>query len=171
MVSPLVRQTVPPAKAAGFSAVGAAMQVDEQVLGLMVLTHERGNRFGGEAKRLTEIFASQAAIIIENNDLYQRAQEQAWVSTALLQVAEATRQLQTLPEVLESVVRVAPLVAGVSACAIWLQDTVAPDAYHLANLYGFAEVDAQFGLAENLPLIIDEVVLEEGRATLQGTIR
>jgi hypothetical protein len=34
-----------------------------------------------------------------------------------------------------------------------------------------AEVDAQFSLAENLPLIIDEVVLKEGRATVQGVIR
>ncbi len=34
-----------------------------------------------------------------------------------------------------------------------------------------AEINAQFGLAENLPLIIDELVLEEGKATVRGTIR
>lgn len=34
-----------------------------------------------------------------------------------------------------------------------------------------AEIDAQFGLAQNLPLVIDELQLEEGRATVQGTIR
>lgn len=34
-----------------------------------------------------------------------------------------------------------------------------------------AEVDSQFSLAQDLPLIIDEVVLEEGRATVRGTIR
>jgi hypothetical protein len=34
-----------------------------------------------------------------------------------------------------------------------------------------AEIDAQFSLAQDLPLIIDELVLETGRATARGTIR
>ena len=34
-----------------------------------------------------------------------------------------------------------------------------------------AEVDAQFSLAQDLPLIVDELVLEEGRAIVRGTIR
>jgi hypothetical protein len=34
-----------------------------------------------------------------------------------------------------------------------------------------AEIDAQFGLAQDLPLVIDELHLEEGQATVQGTIR
>jgi hypothetical protein len=34
-----------------------------------------------------------------------------------------------------------------------------------------SEVDAQFSLAQDLPLIIDELVLEEGSATVRGTIR
>lgn len=34
-----------------------------------------------------------------------------------------------------------------------------------------AEIDAQFGLAQDLPLVIDELQLEEGQAIVQGTIR
>jgi hypothetical protein len=34
-----------------------------------------------------------------------------------------------------------------------------------------AEIDAQFSLAQDLPLIIDELALKEGRATVRGTIR
>ena len=34
-----------------------------------------------------------------------------------------------------------------------------------------AEIDAQFSLAQNLPLIIDELILETGKATVRGTIR
>jgi hypothetical protein len=34
-----------------------------------------------------------------------------------------------------------------------------------------AEIDAQFSLAQDLPLIIDELNLEEGVATIRGTIR
>ncbi len=33
------------------------------------------------------------------------------------------------------------------------------------------EIDDQFRLAQNLPLIIDDLVLEEGRGTMWGTIR
>ncbi len=34
-----------------------------------------------------------------------------------------------------------------------------------------SEIDAQFALAQHLPVIIDELVLEEGKATVRGTIR
>ncbi len=34
-----------------------------------------------------------------------------------------------------------------------------------------AEIDAQFSLAQDLPLIIDELTLETGKATVRGTIR
>jgi hypothetical protein len=34
-----------------------------------------------------------------------------------------------------------------------------------------AEIDSQFDLAQDLPLIIEEVMLEEGKATVWGTIR
>jgi hypothetical protein len=34
-----------------------------------------------------------------------------------------------------------------------------------------AEIDAQFSLAQNLPVIIDALILEKGRATVRGTIR
>lgn len=34
-----------------------------------------------------------------------------------------------------------------------------------------SEIDAQFALAQNLPIVIDELILEEGKATVRGTIR
>jgi hypothetical protein len=34
-----------------------------------------------------------------------------------------------------------------------------------------SEIDAQFALAQDLPVVIDELVLEEGKAIVQGTIR
>ncbi len=34
-----------------------------------------------------------------------------------------------------------------------------------------SQIDAQFALAENLPIIVDELVLEEDMATVRGTIR
>lgn len=48
-------------------------------------------------------------------------------------------------------------VAGV-AVPVFVQDRIQ------------AEIDAQFSLAQNLPLIIEEVVLEKGKATVRGRI-
>lgn len=103
-------------------ALGAVLKVDDNTLGVLVLVDQEPGRFGDESRRLAEIFASQAAIVIENTELYHKAKQQAWVSTALLQVAEATRNLQTLPEILQAVTRLSALIVGVEACAVLLYD-------------------------------------------------
>jgi serine phosphatase RsbU (regulator of sigma subunit) len=71
---------------------------------------------------MTAAFASYAAVAIENARLYQRAQEQAYISTVLLQVAEATQSLVALDEVLDTVVRLVPMLVGVERCALFLWD-------------------------------------------------
>lgn len=127
----------------GHSAVGAALTVDENVLGVLVLVHRKPNRFGHEACKLIEIFAGQAAIVIENTDLYHKARKQAWMSTALLQVAQATRNLQTLDEVLSAVTRISPMIAGVDACAIFLRHE-ADQIHYCAATYGLSDVEQVF---------------------------
>jgi hypothetical protein len=71
---------------------------------------------------MTAAFASYAAVAIENTRLYQSAQEQAAISTVMLQVAEAARLLDTLDEVLETVANLVPLLVGVDRCALLLWD-------------------------------------------------
>ena len=46
----------------------------------------------GEVELITT-FASQAAVAIDNARRYTAQREQAWISTALLQVAEATARV------------------------------------------------------------------------------
>jgi serine phosphatase RsbU (regulator of sigma subunit) len=82
-------------------------------------------------------FASYAAVAIENTRLYQTAQEQAYVSTVLLQVAEATQSLVTLDEVLETVVRLVPMLAGVNRCALFLWDE-SDELFAPLTAYGFS---------------------------------
>ena len=67
-------------------------------------------------------FASYASVAIENARLYEAAHDQAWVSTVLLQVAEATQDLTTLNELLSTVVHITPMLAGVTACAVYMLD-------------------------------------------------
>jgi len=125
---PLVRTSSDPAEplgttlglAADYSAIAAPLRAGDQRLGLLTLVHQRPNRYGPESRAMTAAFASYAAVAIENTRLYQRAQEQAYISTVLLEVAEATQSLTRLEDVLDTVVRLMPMLVGVERCAVFL---------------------------------------------------
>jgi serine phosphatase RsbU (regulator of sigma subunit) len=92
---------------------------------------------------MTAAFASYAAVAIENARLYQRAQERAYISTVLLQVAQATQSLVTLDEVLDTVVRMMPMLVGVERCALFLWDESA-DAFLSIGACGLGEQQRAF---------------------------
>ena len=103
-----------------YSAIAAPLHAGERRLGLLALAHHSPGRYGTESQAMTAAFASYAAVAIENTRLYQEAQEMARISTVMLQVAEATRSLSTLDQVLETVVHLVPMLVGVERCAILL---------------------------------------------------
>ena len=103
-----------------YSAIAAPLRSGDRQLGLLTMAHRTPGRYGPESRAMTDAFASHAAVAIENTRLYQAAQEQAYVSTVLLQVAEATQAQTTLDEVLETVVRLVPMVTVVERCALLL---------------------------------------------------
>lgn len=71
---------------------------------------------------MTTTFASYASVAIENARLYEATHDQAWVSTVLLQVAEATQSITDIDELLATVVQITPLLVGVNACAFMMWD-------------------------------------------------
>lgn len=105
-----------------YSAIAAPLRTGSETLGILTLLHHSPGRYGSEARAMTAAFASYAAVAIENTRLYEAAHEQVWVSTVLLQVAEATQSLTDLAELLATVVRITPMLVGVNACAIYLLD-------------------------------------------------
>ena len=107
---------------ADYSAVAAALHVGDKRLGLLTLLHHTANRYGSEASAMTAAFASYASVAIQNARLFESAHEQIWVSTVLLQVAEATQSLDDLNELLATVVNITPTLVGVKACAIYLAE-------------------------------------------------
>ncbi len=125
---PTVRRSTDPPEPLGaalsfdpdYSAIAAPLRAGDRRLGLLTLVHHTPNRYGSESRAMTAAFASYAAVAIENTRLYQRAQEQAYISTVLLQVAEATQSLTTLDEVLDTVTRLMPMLAGVERCVLFL---------------------------------------------------
>ncbi|MEJ2706537.1 MAG: GAF domain-containing protein [Anaerolineales bacterium] len=104
------------------SAIAAPLRVGEQTLGLLSLAHHTSGRYGTESRVMTTAFASYAAVAIQNTRLYEAAHEQAWVSTVLLQVSEATQTVTNLNELLATVVRITPMLVGVKACALYMLD-------------------------------------------------
>ncbi len=105
-----------------YSALAAPLRVGSQMLGVLVLAHRTSGRYGSEARAMGSAFASYAAVAIENTRMYEAAHEQAWVSTVLLQVAEATQSQTNLNELLNTVIRITPMLAGVKACLLYILD-------------------------------------------------
>jgi serine phosphatase RsbU (regulator of sigma subunit) len=100
---------------------------------------------------MTSTFASYAAVAIENNRLYTASQEQAWVSTVMLQITEAAQSLGTIEELLETVVRITPMLAGVQSTYVYLYDA-ASQSFNLKSWYGLdASQEERLQLESILP--------------------
>lgn len=105
-----------------YSAIAAPLRAGNMALGVLTLTHHTPGRYGAESQAMTATFASYAAVAIENVKLYEATHDQAWVSTVLLQVAEATQSITDIDELLSTVVQITPLLVGVNACALMMWD-------------------------------------------------
>lgn len=121
---------------ADYSSIAAALRAGDRPLGVITLSHHTPGRYGHESQAITATFASYAAVAIENARLYDSAQEQAYASAALLQVAQTVANSNSLEETIGSIVRITPILVGVKACGIYLwQD----DLFRPAQGYGFPD--------------------------------
>ncbi|MBI5823697.1 MAG: GAF domain-containing protein [Chloroflexi bacterium] len=145
---PIIRRVDEPIWPAGlaagydgnYSSIAAPLRVGDRPLGVLALAHHTSGRYGHEAQSITTTFASYAAVAIENARLYDSAQEQAYASAALLQVAQAVVSLSDLEEILSSVTRIMPILVGVKRVALYRWDAkrLSFTASH-AHAYGFSE--------------------------------
>ncbi|UCC64321.1 MAG: GAF domain-containing protein [Anaerolineae bacterium] len=137
------------------SGIGVPLLIQEESLGGFLLVSERPGFYTSEDLQVAFTFAGQAALAVENARLYAAQQEEAWVSTALLQVAEAVSSLNTLDEILDTVARITPILAGVDRCAILLWDEGA-GVFVPIQQYGLGsrEADLFWQLRLSLPAIV-----------------
>jgi GAF domain-containing protein len=105
-----------------YSAIAAPLRIGDRLLGVLSLVHRTPGRYGSEAQAMSAAFASYSAVAIENARLYEDAHEQAWISTVLLQVANATQSVDDLPQLLDTVIRITPMLTGVKACLLYILD-------------------------------------------------
>jgi serine phosphatase RsbU (regulator of sigma subunit)/putative methionine-R-sulfoxide reductase with GAF domain/anti-sigma regulatory factor (Ser/Thr protein kinase) len=104
------------------STIAAALRIGDQAVGVLTLSHHTPGRYGSEALAMVTTFASYAAVAIENARLYDSAQEQAYASAALLQVAQAAASLSDLDEILGTIVRILPILVGVERALVYSWD-------------------------------------------------
>jgi sigma-B regulation protein RsbU (phosphoserine phosphatase) len=124
---PVIRQPTDPiwplGRAAHFpndySSLAAPLRVGNQPVGIIALAHHDRGRYGHEARAMAATFASYAAVAIENARLYDSAQEQAYASAALLQVAQAVASPADLDDILSSILRIMPILLGVARAALY----------------------------------------------------
>ena len=83
-------------------------------------------------------------VAIENTRLYDTAQEQAYASAALLQVAQAVVSLNDLDEILETIIRIMPILVGVERAALYQWDA-GKENFYPSEQYGlFDEQEEDF---------------------------
>ncbi|MBX3064006.1 MAG: GAF domain-containing protein [Anaerolineae bacterium] len=100
----------------------APLQVGGKEIGTLAVDRFGPDHFNAEDVEIINTFANQAGVAIQNAQLYTAQKEEAWVSTALLQVAEATSRSTNLDEVLSTVAQITPLLAGVEWCIVFLSE-------------------------------------------------
>jgi phosphoserine phosphatase RsbU/P len=121
-----------------YSSIAAPLRVGDRPLGVLTLAHHTPGRYGHEAQDVISTFASYASVAIENARLYDAAQEQAYASAALLQVAQAVVSLSDLDEILGSITRIMPILVGVQRVALYRWDSER-EIFAASHEYGFSE--------------------------------
>ena len=121
-----------------YSGLAVPLRVGDQPYGVITLSHSTPGRYGHEAQSMTSTFASYAAVAIENARLYDTAQEQAYASAALLQVAQAVVSLNDLDEILGTIIRIMPILVGVQRAALYQWDS-ANELFQPSQQYGLEE--------------------------------
>jgi len=111
------------------------LRAEERLWGVLEAESDRLNAFGEDDLFVLKTLADQIAVAINEAQLYAEREQEAWASTALLQVAEAVGSLSDLDEILETIVRLTPLLVGVEHCLAFLWDAAA-QRFSPAHAYG-----------------------------------
>lgn len=80
--------------------------------------------FDPKALAILQGIAHQTGMTIDNLRLLEARQEEAYVTAALLQVAQAVVSSNDLNDTLETIVHLLPILAGIDTCIIYLWDSL-----------------------------------------------
>jgi serine phosphatase RsbU (regulator of sigma subunit)/signal transduction protein with GAF and PtsI domain len=104
------------------SELAVPLLLEDELVGVLDVQSDQVDAFGPDDLFILETMGDQVAIAIQEARLYEAERQQAWFSTALLQVAEARSQMEDMDAVLTTIVRLTPILVGVDRCAVLLWD-------------------------------------------------
>lgn len=137
-----------------YSSISVPLRAGDHELGTLTMAHRLDGRYGSEASAISATFANYAAVAIQNARLYSAAQQEAWSSTVMLQVAEACQTITSEDELFSTMSRLAPLLLGIDQCGFYIYDSV-NRSFELKSWYGFHPTDNECAIEEldAIPLI------------------
>ncbi|MBE2221691.1 MAG: SpoIIE family protein phosphatase [Anaerolineae bacterium] len=103
------------------------IDTQNEILGVMVINEMvtvDGETPFARREELLQHILDQAARAIESACLRIAQQEEAWVNAALLQTAEVVNSLFDLNEILDTIVRLVPMLVGVESAIVLIRDDV-----------------------------------------------
>jgi serine phosphatase RsbU (regulator of sigma subunit)/putative methionine-R-sulfoxide reductase with GAF domain len=118
--------------------------VNEELLGVLDVQSPMIGAFGSTEQVVLETLAAEAATAIYKAQQLSREQEQAWITTAQLQVAETISRHDDLSETLTAVALLAPILIGVDLCGFLLWDEVAEAYYGITLVNNLGDEQAWF---------------------------
>jgi sigma-B regulation protein RsbU (phosphoserine phosphatase) len=129
-----------------------------EILGVMVINELAAVESDASFIRREELLQNildQSARAIESACLRIAQQEEAWVNAALLQTAEAVNNLFDLNDILDTIVRLVPMLVGVESAIVLIRDDVR-EIFRPGPSFGISEMGR--GLMGSLALEEAEVM-------------
>ncbi len=111
------------------------LRMDGEILGVLDVQSTEVGGFGQHDIFILTTLADQVAVAVNSARAYEAQREEAWVTTVMLQVAQAISRAENVDDVLDAAVRVIAMLAGVASCTIWLWDEEL-QAFQYADSYG-----------------------------------
>ena len=118
-----------------------------RLLGALLACHKDGESFSARRIEMLTGLANQAALVLDTVRAKVAQQDEAWLTAALLQVAQAVNQSENLGQIAETIAGLTPLLVGVDACAIFAREGHDTTLRALRG-YGFSP-SAQTALSQN----------------------
>ena len=119
------------------SWLGVPLIIRDKVIGMLAVDSKKKNHFTKESARIAEAFASQAAIAIENAQLFNAEQARRQEAETLRQTAHTISSSLDLKEVIEAILfSIRQSIPYHSAAIILLEDgkLVIKEGYNLPNM-------------------------------------
>jgi serine phosphatase RsbU (regulator of sigma subunit)/putative methionine-R-sulfoxide reductase with GAF domain len=98
------------------------LKADGKLLGVLEVQADTVYAFSDSDVGVMQTLGNQVSLAIQEAELFASVQQEAYISNALLQVADAVGSQSDIQAILEALVRIIPLLVGVERCLVLLWD-------------------------------------------------